>query len=144
MSGAPKEELMAAIKASLQAMYPARVVLRGLQDPAVLGDEQLRLGVYSIIAEMTAGWPGYVGREAEQGNVKFAIVYYGLEPEDPAANLTERVETHENLREQELLDWCNAPRPEPLDCLYPKRAGNSRGLDAPVAWLVMEMEGDYV
>jgi hypothetical protein len=138
---APREPFMTAAKASLQALYPDRLVERGLQDPALLGDARLRRGVYSLISEETAGWTEFTGREAENGTFNFAIVAWGLLPED---STPEQLEQHESLLEGELLAWCQAKKPPPLDAVYPRRCTYSRGLEAPLGWLVMSLEALYV
>lgn len=136
-----REETLDAIQASLQALYPTRLVMRGLQDPAELGDAKLAQGVFAVIAETTSGWAGYVGREAEAGTLAFAIVFHGL----PGANAsTLQVEQMEGAAEAELLAWCRAIKPDPLDAIYPRRCTYSRGLDAPLAWIAMELEALYV
>jgi hypothetical protein len=132
---------MNACKAGLAALYPARLVLRGLQDPAVLGDDALRQGVYAIVAEGMSGWVEYVGREADFGTLRFAIVAYGRVSDD---GTTEDVETLEEQLETELLAWCQAIKAAPVDAVYPRKTTYSRGLDFPVAWLVMELEALYV
>ena len=132
---------MNACKAGLAALYPGRQVKRGLQDWAALGDDALRQGVYAIVAEGMGGWTDYVGREAEFGTLRFAIVAYGRVSDD---GTTEDVETLEEQLEAELLAWCKAIKAAPVDAVYPRKTTYSRGLDFPVAWLVMELEAMYV
>lgn len=139
----PREDFMAAAHASLAAALPGRVVLRGLQDWAQLGDDALRQGVHTLVAENTAGWPAITGREGEYGTLSFAVVSY-CRVADDAANLTLAVEQFEAELEAELLDWCQAIKPGPLDAVYPKQAQYSRGLEAPVGWIVLTLEGLYV
>jgi len=138
---APREPFMAAAAASLAAMFPARLVERGMQDPAALGNAKLRQGVFSLIAEGTSGWAQYTGREAENGTLGFAVVIYCLGA-DSATTLD--VEQLEATLEGELLQWCQAIKPAPLDAVYPKGATYSRGLEAPLGWVVMTLEALYV
>lgn len=143
MSTPPREVFMQAAKESLQAMWPDRIVERGLQDPAQLGDTRLKLGVFCLIAGGASGWVEFTGREAEFGTLDFAVVAYGhLQGED---NSTEHVEQLEAELEHELLQWCQAQKTGPLlDAVYPQRTTYSGGLDCPVAWVVMQLQGLYV
>lgn len=139
----PRETFMAAAHASLAAALPGRVVLRGLQDWAQLGDEALLQGVHTLVAENTAGWPFITGREGEYGTLNLAVVSYCRVPDD-AENPTLAVEQMEAEMEAELLTWCQAIKPPPLDAVYPRQAQYSRGLEAPVGWIVLTLEGMYV
>lgn len=136
-----REPFMAAAAASLAAMYPARQVLRGLQDPAQLGDAALRQGVYCLIAEGTRDWATHRGREGQDGTLGFAIVGYGR-VDDKAGTL--EVEQQEAVLEAELLAWCQTIKPTPLDAVYPRNVTYSRGFDAPVCWIVLAAEALYI
>lgn len=135
---------LAAAQASLQALYPARRVERGMQDPAELGDTALRQGVFTFIAEGRGDFTGVVGRESDESTLSFAVVAYGRCEDESAAGLSLRVEQLEEQLEQELIEWCQARKPSPLDTVYIKNATYSRGLDAPNAWVVLELEALYV
>lgn len=135
---------MAAAEASLQALYPARLVLRGMQDPASLGDAALRQGAHVLIAGGRGDFAGVVGRESDDSTLKFAVVSYGRVLDETDAGLTLRIEQLEEQLEQEVIEWCQAAKPAPLDTVYPKSAAYSQGLDAPFAWVVIELEAPYV
>lgn len=137
----PREDFMAAAAASLKALYPDRHVLRGLQDPATLGDTRLRHGVFCLVAEGTEGWAEYSGREGEYGTLDFAVIGY-LRVAD--ADTTEALERAESEMEGELLAWCQARKAAPLDSVYPRRATYSGGLEHPVGWIVMRLQALYV
>lgn len=150
---APREVFMAAAAASLQAMWPERYVLRGLQDPAgpAVGDKRLLQGVFCLIAGGTSEWAEYVGREAEYGKLEFAIVVWCkvLETTAPVGmemdNAALRLEQFEAVLEHELLLWCQSIKTGPLlDAVYPQRVTYSGGIDCPVGWLVMTLQGGYV
>jgi len=136
-----RETAMAAAQASLQAMWPARLVLRGLQDTALLGDAALRQGVFALVAEGTSGWTDYTGREGEYGTLKFAVVGY-VRTDDDAPTVA--VEQAEAQLEDELLAWCRQIKAAPLDAVYPRDVVYSRGMEAPVGWIVMALEALYV
>lgn len=140
----PREDFMAAAQASLAAMFPARQVLRGYRDPAVLGDDALRQGVICLIAEGTQGWTEYTGREGQFGTLAFTAVYWCALPVDADQADTEALEQLEAACEGELLAWCQAIKPGPLDAVYPKRATYSGGAECPYGWVVLRMEGGYV
>jgi hypothetical protein len=137
----PRETFMAAAAASLAAMWPERHVLRGLQDPAVLGDQRLRHGVYALVAEGTEGWAEYTGREGTHGTLDFSVIAW-VRVED--LETTEDLERAESEMEAEILAWCQARKLPPLDAVYPKRVTYSGGLEHPVGWLVMRCEALYI
>lgn len=98
-------------------------------------------GVFSVIAEQTDGWAGYVGREAESGTLNFVVVGHCLAGPDQS---TEDLERLEGALEEELLAWCREAKAAPIDAVYPKRCSYSRGLEHPVGWIVMSLEALYV
>ncbi|MCV2349343.1 hypothetical protein [Paucibacter sp. Y2R2-4] len=145
MTGSNRRALfMAAAEASLQALYPARLVDRGMQDPAEVGDQALRQGLHTFIAEGRGDFSGVVGSESDDSTLRFAIVSYGRLSDESAAGITRRVEQLEEQLEQEIIEWCQARKSAPLDTVYITKSTYSRGLDAPVAWVVMELEALYV
>lgn len=146
-AAALREPFMAAMKTSLQAMYPDRLVLRGPHDPATLGDARLRRGVFCLVASGTDGWAEHTWREAQYGTLGFSVVIYGL-TEDVVDTEEfrhyERLDALEATLEAELLAWCKTAKPEPLDAVYPVRATYSGGLEFPVCWLTIEMRAQYI
>ena len=136
-----RESALVAVKASLADMYPQRLVLRGLQDWAALGDKNLRAGVFAIVAEGTRDWANWAGREGEFGTLSFAVVAYGRVRDDAS---TEDVEQLEGEFEAELLAWVQAIKPAPIDAVYPEESQYSRGLDHPYAWCVLALEARFV
>jgi len=136
-----REAFMVDAHAALADMYPARHVTRGLVDPAALGDELLRQGVFSLIAEATSEWTDYTGREGDYGTLRWSVVGY-IRVDDDAAPVA--VEQAEAELEDELLAFCRAIKPAPLDAVYPKDCTYSRGLETPVGWIVMSLEALYV
>lgn len=136
-----RDDMLDALKASMAAAMADRVVERGLKDPAALNAEEMRRGHFAIVASAMGEWLRYRGREAESGKLKFAVVFHG----QPSAKATALdVERMEGEALEQLLAWCREARPEPLDTVFPIDATFSRGLDAPVAWMVVEMEANYV
>lgn len=136
-----REPALDAIKASLAAMYPRRIVLRGLQDWAALGDKALRAGVFAIVAEGTRDWANWAGREGEFGTLSLAVVAYGRVDDNAT---TEDVERLEGQFEADVLTWVQAIKPAPIDAVYPVETQYSRGLDAPYAWCVVGLEARFV
>jgi hypothetical protein len=139
-----REAFMAAAAASLAAMHPHRLVLRGLQDPAELGDAKLAQGVFALVAGGLRDWPPVTGREGQWGRLDFAAVAYLRVPDSPADTATLRVEQAEAAMEAELLAWCQAIKAAPIDAVYPQEATYSRGFEAPQGWVVMALQGLYV
>lgn len=138
-----REDALDAAQASLQALYPDRVIKRGLQDPAVLGDAVLRQGAIALVAGSTDNWTEYAGGEARNGTLHFSAVAWVLVSAD-AGTESLAVEQAEAQLEAELLAWCAAVKPAPLDAVYPRDVQYSRGLEAPYGWLVMNLEALYV
>jgi hypothetical protein len=142
-----REPFIAAAQASLQAMYPERLVLRGPLDPAQLGDARLRRGVFALLAEGTDGWAGFTMREAQYGTLRFTIIAFGMTEDlvdtDDFSHY-ERLDQLEAQLEAELLGWCKTAKPEPLDAVYPLSATYSGGLEFPLTWLVMKLEALYI
>jgi hypothetical protein len=136
-----REALMAAAAADLQARYPDRIVLRGRQDPGLLGDARLRRGVFALTAEGTEDWLKFLLHDGEYGTTSFVVVAY-IKIEE--LSTTEDVERAESVLEDELLQWCQAIKPPPLDALYPRQCTYSTGVDHPAGWLVMRMEANFV
>jgi hypothetical protein len=132
---------MAAAQASLAAALPGREVMRGIQEPADLGDAALQQGVWTLVAASASGWPRILTREGRFGTLSFAAVFYGRVAEGESALALEQLE---EAAELELLDWVNTTKPEPLDAVYPLRATYSQGREFPYGWVVMEMEAMYV
>lgn len=136
-----REPFLAAARADLATRYPARQVLRGLQDPATLGDDALAQGVFTLIAESTRGWPEYSGREGQYGTLSFAIVGYCRVPD---VQTPEDLERAEGELESELLAWCQAKKAPPMDAVYPREVTYSGGLEHPYGWIVMRLEALYL
>lgn len=136
-----REPVLEAVKASLAAACPLRVVARGLHDPAELGNKVLQQGHYSVVASGMGDWNTNVGSEGTEGRLRFVIVFHGM----PGPNATPlEVEQLEGQAQAELLAWVRGPRPGALATIYPLRANYSQGLEAPVAWVYMELEALYV
>jgi hypothetical protein len=136
-----REPFMAAAQASLAALYPERIILRGLQDPAQLGDARLRQGVYALIATGTKDWATHRGREGQDGTLGFVIVGYGRVDDSATPQALEQAEA---VMESELLAWCQAIKPTPLDAVYPRDVLYSAGFDHPYTWIVLNLEGLYI
>lgn len=128
-----------AARDSLQAMYPTRKVLVGVvDDPQDLPIEQRQAGVYALVPEGNGDWTDHIGGEARNGTLRFAVLGY-LEHTNPKATSAD-VWALECLMEAELLNWFAAPKPEPIDALYPKSIDYSRGFDRPLGWVVLGAE----
>jgi hypothetical protein len=138
-----REAFMVAARDSLATACPERLVLRGMVDPTTLPDDALRKGVLTLIATGRDSWLMHTGREGEYGRLEFVIVgYVRLKGSDES---TERLERTEAQLEHEVLQWVRDElKPAPLDAVYPLRCSYSGGLETPIGWFVMELEGHYV
>lgn len=135
---------MAAVQAGLAAQLPGMQVRRGLRYPDALGDEALRQGVVCLVAEGMENWQEHLQREGELGTLRFAAVFYGRLPVQADDDDTEAIEQLEMSVQAQFLAWVQSVKAEPIDAVYPGRSRYSQGIDAPVAWLVMELEAFYV
>lgn len=138
------DQAMDAIRAGLAAALPGMTVRRGLRYPDQLGDDVLRAGALCLVAEGMDGWQEHLQREGELGTLRFAAVFYGRLPITADDGDTEAIERLELGIQSRLLAWVQSVKPDPIDAVYPKRTRYSQGIDAPVAWLVMELEALYV
>jgi hypothetical protein len=142
-TGSEREAFMVAARDSLAAACPERFVTRGMVDPVTLPDDALRKGVLTLIATDRDNWLMHTGREGEYGRLLFVIIgYVRLKGTDES---TERLERTEAQLEHEVLQWVRDElKPAPLDAVYPLRCSYSGGLEVPMGWFVMELEGRYV
>lgn len=141
----PRGIFMAAAQESLAAMYPERLVRRSVPDLARLGNEALKQGVFSLVAESTKGWTEFTGREGEYGTLEFAVLADAMVYElEDGADEAQAVEQLEEQLEAEVLAWVQAIKPEPLNAIYPVECTYSGGLEAPNAWIVMKLQALYV
>ena len=143
MSENPRETFLNAARDSYAAMWPLRVVKRGLELAPEESDARLRNGLVCIVGGRVSNWTEYTGGEARNGELEFAVVMWGhLEGNDQS---TEHVEQLEAELEWELLQWCQAIKPGPLlDAVVPLEVVPSSGIDAPYAWIVARLKGLYV
>lgn len=145
MTESVRGAFMQAAKESLAAMHPHRLVFRGVPDPARLGNENLKAGVFSLLATDTRGWTDHTGREGQYGQLNFVVLADALVTDiEDGQTEAQAAELLEELLEAELLAWVQAIKPTPLDAIYPVESVYSGGLEAPNAWVVMKLQAMYV
>lgn len=147
----PTLNTLEALRSSLAAALPGRLVVRGVRMPGgrlpgggVMDDDALRQGVVCITSTEMGAWQDHTQREGENGTLQFSLVFYGRLPIAADDDDTEAVENLELAALDQLLAWAQSVKPAPIDAVYPKAATFSQGLDAPVAWLVLRLEALYV
>lgn len=126
-----------ALKDSLQAALPDRYVSRNfLLDFAAYPKEQLTAGVIAVMSDGGGGFANYRGREGQLGTMTVALAGYVLVGEN-----TERqaVELAELAMLNDLLTWVSNYAGTGLT-IYPQRYKQSKQLEHPYGWLVLELE----
>ncbi|QZA80859.1 hypothetical protein [Deefgea piscis] len=122
------------IKSALQARFPSRHVGRSLRDLSVIGDTELRAGVYTLLCRSEDGFADFIGGEAQFGTTKLAMVGQIRVDDDLPA---EAVEDAELGMAQEIKTFIQSNALAGL--LELKALQQSGQLDAPYGWIVFEL-----
>lgn len=127
---------MEAIKDSLAAAYPARVVTRSLQDPALIDHEDLQRGVYTVVSLAERNYTNVAGYEAQDGAQRILILGdFVIQENQPGS----KIEDTEFTMIEEVKAWCRA-LPAEL-CLISLLSVSQSGQTAnPYGWIVCEAE----
>lgn len=132
------EQALEAIRASLAAKLPHRVVTRSLIDPAGASPDDLRAGLLYLVSRGGGDFANTLGREGQLGRVNAYLVGYLLLAED--AEPVE-IEQAELALLQDVLDWCTAPGTvRPLNAVYPLDWTQSAQLEHPYGWVALRLD----
>ena len=131
------EAQMEALRASLAAALPGRVVSRSMKPATVYADEDLRAGVVSLARLGEKDFANYRGREADLGTVEAVLVgrvAVGMDADEV------ELERAELALAGELLEWLQGPR----------AAGGGQGratgrrqsgqIEYPAGWVLFKLE----
>lgn len=127
------------IKTSMAAALPHRVVQRSLVlDPATHDPEALAKGVICLVNGGGGRFANYRGREGQLGHATLGVIGFVKvsESEPPEA-----VESAELALLADVLAWVKAPgTPKPFDSALPQDFKQSRQMDHPFGWIVIELD----
>lgn len=128
--------VMDAIKASLAAAMPARVVQRNLADWTNAKQEDLVAGLVCVVAGGGGGFANYRGREGDLGHMDVYLAgFVKVADGAPSAD----VERAELTLLGDLLTWVNTTAVPGLDVVTPGDWKQSRQLEHPYGWLVLDL-----
>ncbi|MBV7454300.1 hypothetical protein KW843_07445 [Acidovorax sp. sif1233] len=127
------------IQASMQAAMPLRIVQRSLVlDPLNADQDALARGVVCLVNGGGGQFANYRGREGQLGHAALGVVAFVRVPEGSAPV---DVEAAELAVLADVLAWVKAPGlPRPFDSALPKSFRQSRQLDFPWGWIVIELD----
>lgn len=128
--------LMDAIKTSIAAMYPARVVSRDVRDPADMSHTELLAGVYTIVAMSEDGYTNVAGYEAQDGRERFLILGDFVIAENQGGS---KIEDAEGTMIDEIKVWVRT-KPASLCLVLLKRVVQSGQIANPYGWVIFELE----
>lgn len=137
MSASIADTWLDAMKTSIAAALPARIVQRSLLlDPPNEPAANLEKGVICLLSQGGGKFANYLGREGELGRMEVAVVGFlkVAENTNPAA-----IEQAELALLQELLDWTGNTGVPGLTAL-PQEFRQSQQLEHPYGWLMLGLE----
>ena len=127
---------MALIAAQLAAHCPARVVTRRLLDFTARPRSELLAGVFTLVSAGEGGYANYNGREAMDGRHEILLV--GQVEVAPTAQ-PEDTEEAEFAMVEEVKAFVRS-LPPALCSLTMKGFSQSRQMEHPYGWMVVDME----
>jgi hypothetical protein len=133
------DEALDGIHASLAAALPHRVVQRSLVlDPHNHDPVQLEKGVICLVNGGGGRFANYRGREGQLGHATLGVVGFVKVPE---GSESEEVERAELALLADVLAWVKAPgQPRPFDSALPQEFKQSRQMEHPFGWIVIELD----
>jgi len=126
---------MNALKVQLQTVAPGRVVTRDLADFASRSNDDLKKGVYTLIARSENNYANYPGRAGQLGKLSIFIVGQIKLTENAMPSAVEDAEF--NMIE-ELKALAQSILPEIVSNLQLQSVRNSSQLETPYGWVSSE------
>lgn len=127
---------MNALQAALAAALPGRLVTRQFRPLSQRSREELLAGVVCVVALGERDYANYRGREADLGTLEVVVVgQLEVDSPDPA-----EVENAEFALAGEIKAFLAGPCPAPLRAMLAKGFKQSGQLEAPLGWVVFELE----
>lgn len=133
------DDALEGIKASMAAALPHRVVQRSLVlDPANHDPDEMEKGVICLVNGGGGRFANYRGREGQLGHATLGVIgFVKVNEGEPA----EAVEKAELALLADVLAWVKAPgMPRPFDSALPQEFKQSRQMDHPYGWIVIELD----
>jgi hypothetical protein len=139
MTPNPTDTALEGIKASMAAALPLRVVQRSLVlDPQTHDPAALEAGVICLVSGGGGRFANYRGREGQLGHVSVGVVGFVKVADDAP---TGAVEAAELALLHDVLAWVQSPGlPRPFDSALPQDWRQSRQLEHPYGWIVLELD----
>ncbi len=131
------EAQMEALRASLAAALPGRVVSRSMKPATVYADEDLRAGVVSLARLGEKDFANYRGREADLGTVEAVLVgrvAVGMDADEVA------LERAELALAGEILEWLQGPMPAGVGQCLATGFRQSGQIEYPAGWVLFKLE----
>lgn len=127
-----------ALKDSLAAKLPHRVVTRSLIDPAMSKQEEIEAGTLCLVTEDGGEFANYYGREGElgRGNVRAVGFLRVADDSEPV-----EIERAELAFLAEVLAWVKDPGEQrPVNAVYPLDFNLSKQLEHPLGWFTLLLD----
>ena len=131
------EAQMEALRASLAAALPGRVVSRSMKPATVYADEDLRAGVVSLARLGEKDFANYRGREADLGTVEAVLVgrvAVGMDADEV------ELERAELALAGEILAWLQGPLPAGVGQCMATGFRQSGQIEYPAGWVLFKLE----
>ena len=131
------EAQMEALRASLAAALPGRVVSRSMKPATVYADEDLRAGVVSLARLGEKDFANYRGREADLGTVEAVLVgrvAVGMDADEV------ELERAELVLAGEILEWLQGPMPAGVGQCLATGFRQSGQIEYPAGWVLFKLE----
>lgn len=126
---------MNAIKSTLAAMYPVRVVTRDLKDFAARPIGELKSGVYTVLSASEGNYTHYLGGMTRDGEHRVLVVGQIAVAETAAPS---EIEDTEGVMIDEIKAFTRALPPE-LGSLTLTGWRQSQQLEHPYGWVAFDM-----
>ncbi|MCO5110012.1 MAG: hypothetical protein M9929_04095 [Burkholderiaceae bacterium] len=139
MTPNPTDTALEGIRASMAAKLPLRVVQRDLVlDPPNHDPAELEKGVICLVSGGGGRFANYRGREGQLGHVSLGVVGFVKVADDAPVGA---VEAAELSLLHDVLDWVrDTGMPRPFDSALPKDWRQSRQLEHPYGWIVLDLD----
>lgn len=132
----PIDAALEALRTSLAAALPGRIVTRAFLPLSMRAREDLLAGVVCVVALGERDFANYRGREADLGTLGAVLVgQLQVDSDDP-----QDVERAELTLARQIKAWLADPMPAPVRQCLADGWRQSGQLEAPGGWVVFELE----
>lgn len=133
-------KLAAHLSTHLAAVNPNRVVTRKVRDMSAIPDDELKRGVFSLMAHHESDYADFVGGPHLYGTLKVMVIAQ-VQAENPDGTPGDGEATENAIGEMvdEIKSWTTDETPGVNQVLLKRWDSNSQ-LDAPFGWATFELE----